>query len=99
MQFYNSFAWDSISNIIIAFSFTDSANTSSPLILGDIALDSMGLQTTDASYIQVIGTEDIDVASSSLDVITDEITISFWGNGDENILPVNTSLFEDSIPT
>jgi len=94
LQFYNPFTWDSVSNIIVEFSFTDSLNTSTPLVLGDNIVDSMGMYTNDASYIQVIGTENIDIASSSLAVINDEITISFWANGDENILPVNTSLFE-----
>ena len=94
LQFYNPFAWDSASNIIIEFSFTDSLNTSNTLIVGDTVSDNIGLHSNDASYIQVIGNENIDIASSSLSAITDEITISFWANGDENILPVNTSLFE-----
>jgi len=94
LQFNDPFTWDSVSNIIVEFSFTDSLNTSTPLVLGENIADSMGMYTNDASYIQVYGNEHIDLASSSLALINDEITISFWANGDENILPVNTSLFE-----
>tara|TARA_B100001142_G_scaffold330264_1_gene397429 strand:- start:982 stop:4509 length:3528 start_codon:yes stop_codon:yes gene_type:complete len=99
LQFYNPFIWDSSSNIIIEFSFTDSSNSSIPQILSGSIIDSIGMYTTDADYIQLSGHESIEVNPSALAIINDVITISFWANGDVNALPSNTTLFEglDSI--
>ncbi len=94
LQFHIPFVWDSVSNIIVEFSFTDSSNSSSALILAENTADSIGVYSTDATCIKVSGQGHIDIADSAFNTISDMITISFWANGDENVLPVNTTFFE-----
>ncbi len=94
LQFFSPFVWDSVSNIIVEFSFTDSSNFSAPIILAENIADSIGIYSTDATYIKVSGQEHIDIADSAFSIINDLITISFWANGDENVLPINTTFLE-----
>ena len=64
LHFYTPFVWDSTSNIIIEFSFTDSINSTAPQIFGDIAGDSIGVYSNDANYIQSFGSGNLNLPTS-----------------------------------
>ena len=93
-QFVNPFVWDSVSNLIVEFSFTNSTSGSTSLIQGETTTDIMSLHSSDANHITVHSSESIDLPTTSLSSISDEITVSFWINGNENVLPKNTTIFE-----
>ncbi|MBT3418477.1 MAG: T9SS type A sorting domain-containing protein [Flavobacteriales bacterium] len=93
-QFTNPFVWDSVSNVIVEFSFTNSTSGTTTLIQGEWTSDIMGLNSSDAHHITVHSAESIDLPTTALGSISDEITVSFWINGNENVLPQNTTIFE-----
>ena len=93
-QFTNAFVWDSVSNIILEFSLTNSTTNGQTLIQGDTSFTACALHTNDANYIEVNGSEHIDVPHTPMSSVNDEITVSLWVYGDENVLPVNTYLLE-----
>ena len=85
-QFTNNFVWDSISNIIVEFSITNSTPTSGPtLIQGMQTSNNLGIFSNDANHITVNSAESINLPTNSLNNITDEITVSFWVNGNKNV--------------
>ena len=93
-QFHTPFMWDSTSNIIIEFSLSNSTPSTPTLILGDSLNFNCGLSSDDATNIEVNKGESISIPTSSLNTISNEITISFWSYGDENTLPYNSTILE-----
>ena len=93
-QFINDFVWDSVSNIIVEFSITNSTNGSTTLIEGEQMGSTLGLCSNDANHITVNSAESIDLPTSAISSISNEVTVSFWINGNANILPQNTTIIE-----
>ena len=93
-QFIHDFVWDSVSNIIVEFSITNSTAGGTSLIEGEQTNDNLGLFSNDANYITVNSAESIDLPVSAMSNISDEVTVSFWINGNENVMPQNTTILE-----
>jgi len=93
-QFHTPFAWDSVSNIIVEFSLTNSTVAGTSLIEGEQNSAVLGLHSTDANHITVNSAESINIPAAPLSGISNEITISFWVNGNANVLPQNTAIME-----
>jgi hypothetical protein len=94
IQFHQPFTWDGTSNIIVEFSFTNTVAGTAVTVEGTNAADSAALYNNDDSYISVSGAEYMDISTTNLTTISNEITVSFWSNGNANVLPVNTSILE-----
>ncbi|MEZ4938409.1 MAG: LamG-like jellyroll fold domain-containing protein [Crocinitomicaceae bacterium] len=95
IQFAQPFNWDGTSNIIMEFSFTNTTPASIPVIIeGSSATDSCALYNFESNFITVSGNEDIEIPTSNLSTISNEITISFWANGNTSVLPSNTYILE-----
>ncbi|MDC0204441.1 peptide-N-glycosidase F-related protein [Flavobacteriales bacterium] len=93
-QFTNDFVWDSVSNIIVEFSITNSINGSTTLIEGEQMSTTLGLFSNDANHITVNSAESIDLSTTAMSSISNEVTISFLINGNPNVLPQNTTILE-----
>ena len=93
-QFHTPFAWDSVSNIILEFSLTNSTISGASLIEGEQNNSVLGLHSNDANHITVNSAESIDIPATPLSSISNEITVSFWVNGNANVLPQNTAIME-----
>ena len=93
-QFTNDFVWDSVSNIIVEFSITNSTNGSTTLIEGEQTNNNLGLFSNDANHITVNSAESIDLPTTAISSISNEVTVSFWINGNGNVLPQNTTIIE-----
>ena len=91
-QFINDFIWDSVSNIIVEFSITNSTTGGTSLIEGEQTSNNLGLFSNDANHITVNSAESIDLPTSAMSSISDEVTVSFWINGNANVLPQNTAI-------
>ena len=98
-QFVNDFIWDSVSNIIVEYSITNSTIGGVTNIEGEQTNNTVGLFSSDANHITVNSAQNIDLPTSAMNNITNELTVSFWINGNADILPQNTSIIEgyDSI--
>ena len=93
-HFTEDFVWDSISNIIIEFSITNSTVGGTTLIEGAQTINNLGLFSNDANHITVNSSESIELPTTAMNNISDEVTVSFWINGNENVLPQNTTILE-----
>lgn len=92
--FTNPFVWDSTSNLIVEFSFTNSVSSNPTLIEGEQTNEDLSLFSSDANHITVNSSESIDIPVSAMGNINNEISVSFWINGDENVLPKNSTILE-----
>lgn len=94
LQFHTPFPWDSLSNVIVEFSLTNSTAGGASLIAGELQSNTMGLHTNDANHITIGGAGNMNIPTDSLASIGEEITISIWINGNADVMPMSTTLFE-----
>lgn len=95
LRFYENFAWDGSSNILVEFSFSNSASTSGSLVKGSEVSEGIGLTSVGSnSTLTLNGGSDVTLPTQGFDQISNEITISLWTYGDADALPRNTSIFE-----
>ena len=91
LQFYTPFNWDGTSNILVEFSFTNN-NTSNALdVEGENTATTSGIYTTNNYCLDNVNGK-IEIPAEPMDDISDEITISFWSNGNKKIQPVTNSI-------
>ena len=97
-NFYQDFAWDGVSNVIVEFTFTGSAGNNG--INGDITPSISALfNATEDNSLAFNGSGSVAVPAAGLQSIVNEITVAFWSKGDENVLPLNNSVFEGTNDT
>lgn len=89
------FAWNGTSNLLVDISFTNKQTGTATVLQGEALNDTLAIYSNENDgYVEFGPNRNrIEVPLSSYD-FGDEITISFWMQGDEDILPVNTSIFE-----
>lgn len=89
------FAWNGTSNLLVDISFTNTQTGTATVLQGEALNDTLAIYSNENDgYVEFGPNRNrIEVPLSSYD-FGDEITISFWMQGDEDILPVNTSIFE-----
>jgi hypothetical protein len=93
--FNSVFAWDGASNIIIEFSHIDEQISSYSSVYGDEAGFNSSVQATGTDrYIHFDGNDEVKVPKEVFDNISDQITISFWLNGDAEFQPQDGTCFE-----
>ena len=95
-NFYTPFNWDGTSNILVEFSHKNNAKGTNTEVVGSTStFNSVLHNTNDADQHFIFsGSEEIDVPTSGMSSISDEITVALWAYGDPNILPANTTMFE-----
>ena len=90
------FVWNGASNLLVDISYTNAETSALSQLIAGTQTDSLSLY--------VLGNNDgyaefgpdrnrIEIPLSNVD-FEDEITVSFWANGDADVLPANTSIFE-----
>jgi len=95
LKFYNNFEWDGNSNILIEFSFNNISTSDDNTVNGTTMSNGIGITSNGPnSNLTLTGEENITLANNGFELISNEITISLWSYGDENTLPVNTTIFE-----
>lgn len=95
LKFYDNFDWDGTSNVLVEFSFTNSAPSVESKVKGSTASSDRGIVSTGVnSNLTMAGDEFIVLPNNGFDQISNEITISLWTYGDVDALPRNTSVFE-----
>lgn len=93
IQFITPFTWNGMDNLIIEFSFTNTVAASNVLLEGAVA-NGMGIFANNGYHVDLSGNGHFDIPTAAMSSISDEITVSFWAYGNENLLPVNTSIVE-----
>ena len=92
-NFQEPFVLDSASNLLVEFSLTNSVANDTSWVECHQMTD-MALFTNDSKDLFFNEAENIHISNNSLSSISDEITISMWIYGNQNILPKNTSILE-----
>ena len=90
-QFHTPFTWDGTSNIIVEFSFTKHTPDDALEIEGEPTTNVSGIYTTNGYSLDAVNGE-IDITTDDFSSISDEITVSFWSYGNEEIQPINNSI-------
>jgi hypothetical protein len=93
------FTWNGTSNILMEVSFYNdlqnpnfSANDNS-LSSSQTTSNTVAYTTNRDGYLQISSGQQVDVALESTD-FGNEVTVSFWAQGNAEVLPLNTYLFE-----
>jgi hypothetical protein len=99
LDLISPFDWDGLSNIIMEVSFYNDTlnpnyNPEDNLVLSSQTSSNMVAFTSNRDgYLQITSGEQIDVALDNVD-FGNEVTVSFWAQGNADVLPLNTYLFE-----
>lgn len=90
-----TFNWDGTSNLLIELSYTSSPEAEGPALA---SFGTTGLAAINANgahaYLEFNGYGAMVPPQETFESVQNEITISFWSYGDENTLPVNTTILE-----
>jgi len=99
LDLLSPFVWDGSSNIIMEVSFENdllnpnfSANDN-VVSSSQTTSNTVAYTTNRDGYLQITSGQQVDVALESTD-FGNEATVSFWAQGNAEVLPLNTTLFE-----
>lgn len=93
-DFINAFTWDGTSNVIIEYSYEGNAGGTDSWINADVTAYNSGVATSgNQGHLVLDNNNYIQVPVNGID-LGDEVTISFWSNGDPDIQPENSYMFE-----
>lgn len=93
IQFHTPFIWDGTSNVIVEYSFTNSIEDEPLMIEGEDVSQTMGIAAVNNfSLNNIFGL--IDIPVSNFATISEEITVSFWAYGNEDLLPIHTTVID-----
>lgn len=96
-NFYNNFTWNGTDNILVEFSYSNGANGTNSDVLSDATTGTMGLVSDGNDYsFNFDGSNYIDLGVAAFVNIANQVSISFWSNGNPANLPSNTSIMHAS---
>ena len=94
IELLSGFSWDSVSSIIMEFSFdTDGSGSDNWVRADQTGFASTAYQSENNQFININNNQFVDLPLEGYD-FGDEITISVWTYGDPALMPSNTSIFE-----
>jgi hypothetical protein len=92
IQFHTPFNWNGTDNILIDCSFTNSS-PGTAIIFNGVSTTSVNALYTNNNYAVDLESEGhININSTFLNTISNQITVSFWAYGNKNMMPGNTSI-------
>jgi len=91
IQFHTPFNWDGTSNLLVEFSFTNNTPDDPLDIEGENLPFTAGLVANNGFNLNSVNGQ-IDIPTAPFSTISDEITVSFWSYGNENLQPSNNSI-------
>ncbi len=95
LAFVTPFNWDGTSNILVRFSFDNSANGTNYTLAADNAGFACAKTTMgNDKMLDFEGADYIEVPAGAFSTIDSQITISFWQYGDPEMQPQNDIIFE-----
>lgn len=96
-NFYNNFTWNGTDNILVEFSYSNGTNGANNDVLSDATTGTMGLVSAGNDYsFNFDGSNYIDLGVAAFVNVTNQVSISFWSNGNPANLPSNTSIMHAS---
>jgi hypothetical protein len=93
--FNTPYFWDGTSNIIVDISYTDELIEPIVSLAGQSASFYSGVHSEgNDRYIHFNSSDELQVPAEVFEAVTDQITISFWLNGDAEFQPMDGTVFE-----
>jgi Concanavalin A-like lectin/glucanases superfamily/Peptide-N-glycosidase F, C terminal len=94
-NFYNNFVWNGTDNILVEFSFSNTNIGTDNILVSDTTIANTGLvATTNDTHFEFDGINKINAGNTNLASITNQLSICFWANGNDKVLPANSSILE-----
>lgn len=96
VDFVTPFYWDGVSNIVIELTYDNTTTTGFSYSTGtEIMPYSSTLTVSSADkYIEFLYPDYADVIGNPLSTLSDQVTISFWAQGNPDLQPQNGTTFE-----
>lgn len=91
LQFATPFVWNGVDNLVLEFSYSNTAPTSLVELEGTVSTD-MAIYANNGYNINLAGNTHISIPTTAMSSIQDEITVSFWARGDVDLMPLNTTI-------
>jgi len=92
LQFHTPYSWDGSSNLIIEFSFTNKSLGNTTTVNGETTSFVSSIFSNNGYSLNSVNGK-VEVPTDAFSSISEEISISFWSYGNENIQPINNSIF------
>jgi hypothetical protein len=93
IQFHTPFGWNGTSNIIIEFIFTNNIPDNQLEIQGESTSIVSGIYSKNGFNLNAVNGK-IDIPTTAFSSISDQISVSFWSYGNEDIQPISNSIFQ-----
>jgi concanavalin A-like lectin/glucanase superfamily protein/peptide-N-glycosidase F-like protein/type IX secretion system substrate protein len=91
IQFHTPFIWNGTDNIIIELSFTNHNPGEVVLVEGENTASQNGIFSQNGFSLDAQNGK-IDIPATAFSAVTDQLTVSFWSYGDENVQPISNSI-------
>lgn len=93
IMFHTPFVWNGVDNIILDFSFTNATPSTPIMLIGKSTLTSVEAIYANNNYALNLSAQGhVNMNTSSLNTINNQITVSFWAYGNSSMMPTNTSI-------
>ncbi len=91
IQFHTQFIWNGVSNLIIEFSMTNNIPENTLNIKGENTGSVNGIAAVNEHSLNNVNGK-VDIPTSPFSSISEEITVSFWSYGNEDLQPIHNSI-------
>jgi len=91
-QFHSPFAWNGTSNLIVEFSFTNNNPSNILDVEGENTGIVSGIYSKNGYNLNSVNGK-IEIPTDPFSSISEEITVTFWSYGNEEVQPIHNSIF------
>ena len=92
IQFHTPFVWNGTDNVLIELSFTNTNPGNAIVLIGTTSASVLALYANNNYALDLSALGHVNLNTSMMGSISNEITVSFWVYGNASMLPANTSL-------
>ena len=92
IQFHTPFVWNGTSNMIVEFSFTNNNISNALDVEGEDTGIVSGIYASNGFNLNAVNGK-INIPTGPMSGISDELTITFWSYGNEEVQPIHNSIF------
>jgi hypothetical protein len=92
LQFHTPFVWDGISGLLLEFTFTNTQPDAAIVLAGHTTPLNRGISALNNFAMDLSANGLVNINTTQLSGISNEVTVAFWSYGDPDLLPANTSI-------
>lgn len=92
LQFHTPFVWDGISNVLIEYSFTNTVPDNAVVFQASATGSIQALYAANHYALDLSAMGHVNLNTTLLSAINNEVTFSFWAYGTASLMPTRTSI-------